>query len=126
MLPHAPDAAPRCNHLFSSLGKWGPNPSGERFRYPWKNKSCSTSLQSLMRQLQPFDEKMPKIPLDRHLLALSDAELEKFVREWTTHKSEYVEVERFTGPGDMGRDVVGYLSKKRHEGPWHNFQCKQY
>jgi hypothetical protein len=43
-----------------------------------------------------------------------------------THKSKYVEVERFTGPGDMGRDVVGYLTKDRHEGPWHNFQCKQY
>ena len=26
----------------------------------------------------------------------------------------------------MGRDVVGYLSKKRHEGEWHNYQCKQY
>jgi Pyridine nucleotide-disulphide oxidoreductase len=32
-------------------------------------------------------------------------------------KKEYVDVERFTGPGDMGRDVVGYLTKTRHEGP---------
>jgi hypothetical protein len=35
-------------------------------------------------------------------------------------------VQRFSGPGDMGRDVVGYLTKSRHEGPWHNYQCKQY
>jgi hypothetical protein len=69
---------------------------------------------------------MPKISLDRHLLALTDAELEQFVREWATQKREYVEVQRFTGPGDMGRDVVGYLTKERHEGSWHNFQCKQY
>ncbi len=41
-------------------------------------------------------------------------------------KKDYAEVERFTGPGDMGRDVVGFLTKKRHEGPWHNYQCKQY
>jgi len=69
---------------------------------------------------------MSKISLARHLLALTDDELERFVREWTQHKKEYVEVERFTGPGDMGRDVVGYLTRQRHEGPWHNFQCKQY
>jgi len=26
----------------------------------------------------------------------------------------------------MGRDVVGYLTQSRQEGPWHNYQCKQY
>jgi hypothetical protein len=41
-------------------------------------------------------------------------------------QKEYLEVQRFTGPGDMGRDVVGYLTRSRHEGPWHNYQCKQY
>lgn len=53
-------------------------------------------------------------------------QLEQFVREWISHKKEYVEVQRFSGPGDLDRDVVGYLSKKRHEGEWHNYQCKQY
>src|SRR5690349_3682298 len=66
------------------------------------------------------------IPLHRQILALTDEQLEQFVREWISHKKEYVEVERLTGPGDMGRDVVGYLTKKRSEGPWHNYQCKQY
>jgi hypothetical protein len=63
---------------------------------------------------------------DRLIIALGDDELETFVREWTLQKKEYAEVERFTGPGDMGRDVVGFLTKQRHDGPWHNYQCKQY
>jgi hypothetical protein len=63
---------------------------------------------------------------DRLIMALEDDELEKFVREWALQKKEYREVNRFTGPGDMGRDVVGFLTERRHEGPWHNYQCKQY
>jgi hypothetical protein len=70
-----------------------------------------------MKQLQP----------DRQILAMTDTDLEQFVRDWVElKKKDYVEIERFTGPGDRGRDVVGYLTKQRHEGPWHNYQCKQY
>jgi hypothetical protein len=43
---------------------------------------------------------------DRLLLSLDDTELEEFVRQWVVRISQYVEVERFTGTGDMGRDVV--------------------
>ena len=67
-----------------------------------------------------------KIRYDRLIIALTDDELESFVREWAIKKAEYHEVERFTGPGDMGRDVVGFCTKERHEGPWDNYQCKQY
>lgn len=64
---------------------------------------------------------------DRQILALRDAQLEQFINNWIGCKGKgYVEVARFSGAGDMGRDVVGFLSKKRHEGPWHNYQCKQY
>src|SRR5262245_60783617 len=63
---------------------------------------------------------------DRQIIALGYDELEKFVREWALQKKEYKEVELFTGSGDMGRDVVGFLTKQRHEGAWHNYQCKQY
>lgn len=64
---------------------------------------------------------------DRQILALTDTELERFVREWIDHKtSDYVEMKRFSGAGDLGRDVVGFLSVDRHEGAWHNYQCKQY
>jgi hypothetical protein len=69
---------------------------------------------------------MNKIPPERLILSLPDTELEKFTRKWALHKKGYVEVERFSGAGDMGRDVVGYLTAARHEGDWHNYQCKQY
>jgi hypothetical protein len=62
----------------------------------------------------------------RQILALDDDQLEEFVRQWVLKKPEYTEVERFTGTGDMGRDVVGFLTAKRHEAGWHNYQCKQY
>jgi hypothetical protein len=73
-----------------------------------------------------YPRAMQNVRIDRLILALTDDELEAFVREWAGYKKEYVEVQRFTGPGDMGRDVVGYSTARRHEGPWHNYQCKQY
>jgi len=64
---------------------------------------------------------------DRQLLSLKDDELERFVRDWVErNNSSYVECSRFSGSGDMGRDIVGFLSSSRHEGEWHNYQCKQY
>jgi hypothetical protein len=42
------------------------------------------------------------VQLDRLILALTDMQLEAFVREWVARKPEYLEVERFTGPGDIG------------------------
>src|SRR5687767_7111265 len=69
---------------------------------------------------------MPLNNYDRQLLALTDTELEKFVREWVDNKAGYFEVVRFSGSGDLGRDVVGFIAPERHEGSWHNYQCKQY
>ena len=64
---------------------------------------------------------------DRQLLALTATELEKFVRDWALQKkAEYFKVETFSGSGDRGRDVVGFVSETLHEGEWDNFQCKQY
>lgn len=64
---------------------------------------------------------------DRLVLSLKDDELERFVRDWVDRKKAiYAETTRFSGAGDMGRDVVGFLSPARHEGEWHNYQCKQY
>ena len=63
----------------------------------------------------------------RLILALNDKDLERFVRDWVALKTdEYYEVRRFGAGGDLGRDVVGFVTSKRHEGPWHNYQCKQY
>jgi len=63
----------------------------------------------------------------RDILALNDAELERFVLRWLQVMSnpKYHSTQRFAGAGDMGRDVVGFLTKARHQGPWHNYQCKQ-
>jgi hypothetical protein len=64
---------------------------------------------------------------DRQILALTDSELERFINDWLDYKAkDYVEITRFSGAGDLGRDVVGFLSKNLHEGVWHNYQCKQY
>jgi hypothetical protein len=54
--------------------------------------------------------------------------------DWEGFTEEYVgsvvpaykKTMRFTGPGDMGRDVVGFLSDKSFDGPWDNYQCKRY
>ncbi|MBV8254833.1 MAG: hypothetical protein JO154_19690 [Chitinophaga sp.] len=64
---------------------------------------------------------------ERLILSLTDDDLEKFVLDWVDQqKSKYVRSQKFSGPGDAGRDVVGFLTKEYHSGPWHNYQCKQY
>lgn len=63
----------------------------------------------------------------RNVLALDDTQLELFVRDWVDNKqSKYFEVARFSGSGDLGRDVVGFHTAAKHEGSWDNYQCKQY
>lgn len=70
---------------------------------------------------------MAKKTYDRDVLALNDDQLEQFVLDWVKSKTtQYVEATRFSGAGDLGRDVVGFLSGNKHEGAWHNYQCKQY
>lgn len=70
---------------------------------------------------------MTKKSYDRNILALDDTELEQFVLDWVKSKTGiYIEITRFSGSGDLGRDVVGFCTKDKHEGEWHNYQCKQY
>jgi hypothetical protein len=38
----------------------------------------------------------------------------------------YTKTVRFTGPGDMGRDIVGFRSGEYFQGLWDNYQCKRY
>jgi len=57
---------------------------------------------------------------------LPDERLEALVSDWLGHRAKhYYSRERWSGPGDMGRDVVGYVTAARHEGDWDNYQCKQ-
>lgn len=60
------------------------------------------------------------------IYALDDDDLERLIDDWVASmRSRYPDSDRFSGPGDMGRDVVGYHSIARFDGPWDNYQCKQ-
>jgi hypothetical protein len=66
----------------------------------------------------PFNE-------DRLILNMTDMELEDLVKKWIARlKDDYLGFERPTASADMGRDAVGFLSAKRYDGEWHNYQCK--
>jgi hypothetical protein len=66
----------------------------------------------------PFNE-------DRHILNLTDSELEDLIKKWLAKLADtYVGFERPTASADMGRDAVGFLSTYRYDGAWHNYQCK--
>jgi hypothetical protein len=60
------------------------------------------------------------------IVELEDDELEEFVEIYAERKSkDYVEVERIGAANDKGRDVIGFLSRNRHEGEWDLYQCKR-
>lgn len=60
------------------------------------------------------------------ICALSAPQLEEFVDDWIAQRiKEYYAHELWRGTGDMGRDVTGYVTARRLEGDWDNFQCKQ-
>ena len=70
------------------------------------------------------------MPLDetRRLLALTDDDLEELVKKWIARlvstASEYVGFDRPTASADQGRDTVGFLTARRYDGAWDNYQCK--
>ena len=60
------------------------------------------------------------------LQEIGDAEIEEFVELWIDRKSkQYVRVERIGAANDKGRDVIGFLSERSHEGAWDLYQCKR-
>lgn len=62
---------------------------------------------------------------DRKILNLTDSELEDLIKKWIAKVADaYVGFERPTASADMGRDAVGFLSARRYDGEWHNYQCK--
>jgi len=58
----------------------------------------------------------------------SAEEWEEFIEEWVDLKEkQYLEIERFGGAGDNGRDVVAYITKKEKKNyTWDCYQCKHY
>lgn len=70
----------------------------------------------------------PIMPPQQRLLTYSPDEWEGFVEEWAYYclKAKYKHVQRFSGAGDMGIDVAGFVGDERLQGVWDNFQCKHY
>ncbi|AXQ31057.1 hypothetical protein D0B54_21290 [Solimonas sp. K1W22B-7] len=70
----------------------------------------------------------PSIPPQQRLLTYSPDQWEDFVHEWAHYclKKQYKQVQRFSGAGDMGIDVVGFADAKHLKGAWDNYQCKHY
>ncbi len=68
-------------------------------------------------------------PIDIIKLMSSD-EWEKFTEEWLDlKKDKYIKTERIAGAGDMGRDVIAYITdpkKNPLKYEWDCYQCKHY
>lgn len=63
------------------------------------------------------------VPAIDLLRVFSPGQWEDFALEWAhSLKSRYRRVERCGGAGDLGRDVVAFVS----DDEWHNYQCKHY
>ncbi len=63
------------------------------------------------------------VPAIDLLRVFSSGQWEDFTLEWAhSLKSRYRRVDRCGGAGDLGRDVVAFVS----EDEWHNYQCKHY
>jgi hypothetical protein len=65
-------------------------------------------------------------PVAKLIELLEPGQWEEFTEEWAHSLKQYVEVERWSGPGDKGRDIIGFSSDKKFDGPWDNYQCKRY
>lgn len=70
----------------------------------------------------------PRIPPQQQILLYSSDEWEAFAQEWVhcCLKTQYLEVRRYTGAGDLGIDIAGFADAQRLNGIWDNYQCKHY
>lgn len=67
------------------------------------------------------------IPKTKRVELFSPADWEGFIEEWATSlENTYRSVARFPGAGDMGLDVVGYITETTFAGGWDSYQCKHY
>jgi hypothetical protein len=66
-------------------------------------------------------------PILKEIRNYSAQEWELFVEEWARGlENRYTEVKRLGNPGDLGRDVIGFLDKQKLEGSWDLYSCKHY
>lgn len=69
------------------------------------------------------------IPPVRLLQVMSAKDWEQFTEEWLSfHKANgtYLVIKRFSGPGDLGLDVVAFTDNEGFAKPWDSYQCKHY
>ncbi|NUH66543.1 hypothetical protein HTT03_14765 [Sulfitobacter sp. S0837] len=69
------------------------------------------------------------IPPQSLLPILSAADWEQFTHEWLwfyKNNGTYHDVNKYSGAGDLGLDLVAFTSAKGFDEAWDSFQCKQY
>lgn len=69
------------------------------------------------------------IPPVRLLQVMSPDDWEGFTEEWLSfHKTKgtYQSIKRFSGPGDLGLDVIAFAAVEGFAKPWDSYQCKHY
>jgi hypothetical protein len=49
-------------------------------------------------------------PVAKLIELLEPSQWEEFTEEWAHSLKTYKSVERWSGPGDMGRDIIGFMS----------------
>jgi hypothetical protein len=60
------------------------------------------------------------IPIPKLIELLEPAQREEFTDEWASSLKSYKDVERWFGAGDMGRDIVEFISDNKFAEPWDN------
>ena len=69
------------------------------------------------------------VPPIRLLQVMSPDDWEIFTEEWLSfHKAaqKYDAIRRYSGPGDLGLDVVAFTGASGFAEPWDSYQCKHY
>jgi len=63
------------------------------------------------------------------LPVLPPGDWEDFTHEWLwfyQDRGDYVEVNKFSGSGDLGLDVIAFTHANGFNAPWDSYQCKRY
>lgn len=69
----------------------------------------------------------PNIPAHQRVLLYSPDEWEVFIQEWLHYKkTQYHQVLRMAGSGDLGIDIAAFSDDNGLSGVWDNHQCKHY
>lgn len=69
------------------------------------------------------------IPPVSLLPILSPDDWEQFTHEWLWYyknSGKYHDLNKYSGPGDLGLDLVAFTSDQGFDTPWDSFQCKRY